>query len=81
MGSGPGLGRPEMGWQGGGDAPGGSSFSSALRRGIVDSPRPRRAAISAVFTPATVHTCILSFSSIESSVFLTMMAVELFFEW
>jgi hypothetical protein len=31
----------QMGWRGGGDAPGGSSFSSALRRRIVDSPRPR----------------------------------------
>jgi hypothetical protein len=33
---------------GGGDASGDTSFSSALRQPIVDSPRPRREAISAV---------------------------------
>jgi hypothetical protein len=56
-----------------------AKLSSALRQRIVDSPRPRHAAISAVFIPASVQICILSFSSIETSFFLTILVLERIF--
>ena len=56
-----------------------AQLSSALRRRIVDSPRPRHAAISAVLIPASVQICILSFSSIETSFFLTILVLERIF--